>query len=106
MRKSGCGPWSAGNTSFLPGVTGANPSPLSPSPAKPCASAFSGLKARTSALPSRARRETQYLALIGENLDEGRGLQPHQLENRERRRNQRSHHGDPEKLDQLQRKHM
>src|SRR5436305_14092352 len=83
-------------------MTAANPSPLVPSPAKPCARASVGSRARHSAPPAKARRDIMKLALIGKDLDERHGLQSHQLENRNGSRQQRSRHRYAEKLNQLQ----
>src|SRR5690242_13419957 len=102
MRNSGCGPWSAGNANVLPGVTDANPSALSPSPAKPWASALPPRPAR-SAPPTKPRRVIGPLPFIGKNPDQARRLHACQPDDGKRGGGEGGGHRDAREPQQLQR---
>src|SRR5260221_14452499 len=85
-------------------MTDANPSPVMPSPAKPCASAALLPSPRTTAPPAKARRDIANLSFIGKNLHQARRLHTRQFYHGNERRQQRSRHRHPHQLEQLQRK--
>src|SRR4029453_19060184 len=102
MRNSGCGPWSAGNANVLPGTTDANPSALSPSPAKPCASALPPSPAR-SVPPMKPRRVIGPLPFISKNPDQARRLHARQSDDGKRRSGKGGRHRDACEPQQLRR---
>src|SRR6185295_13693607 len=97
-----CGPWSAGNANVLPGTTVANPSALSPSPAKPCASALP-LKPARSVPPMKPRRVIAPLPFIGKNPDQARRLHARQPDDGQRGCRERGRHRDACEPQQLRR---